>query len=80
MRNVSLAEAKAHLSELIDSVAAGDVVCITQRGKPVAQLSAAQPPRKPIDVEKLRAMIEKMPWQEESAGDFMRRLRDEDRY
>ena len=80
MRQVSLAQAKAHLSELIDRVAAGETVCITRRGKPVAQLSAVAPPRKPVDVEALRALTEKMQMQPESAGEFVRRMRDEDRY
>lgn len=80
MRQVSLAQAKAHLSELIERVAAGETVCITRRGKPVAQLSAVAPPRKPVDVEALRALTEKMQMQPESAGEFVRRMRDEDRY
>ena len=55
-------------------------MCITRRGKPVAQLSAVGTPRKRIDVAALRAMTDAMPMQQESAGDFIRRMRDEDRY
>src|SRR5688572_8403833 len=80
MVNVSLAEAKARLSELIDGVEAGEIVCITRRGKPVAKLVAAQAARKPIDSSKLRALTDAMPRQKESAGRFVRRMRDEDRY
>ena len=80
MRQVSLAHAKAHLSELVERAAAGEPVCITRRGKPVAQLSAVVIPRKPIDVAALRAMTDAMPMQPEPAGDFIRRMRDEDRY
>jgi prevent-host-death family protein len=36
MERVNLAEAKAHLSELVERAAAGDPVCITRRGKPAA--------------------------------------------
>ena len=36
--------------------------------------------RKPILAEHLRAITEDMPRQEDSAGDFMRRLRESDRY
>lgn len=36
--------------------------------------------RKPIDVAALRALTDQMPLQVESAGDFIRRMRDEDRY
>jgi len=38
MGDVSLAAAKAHLSELVERAAAGDPIRITRRGKPVAQL------------------------------------------
>ena len=37
---VSLAQAKARLSELTERVAQGETVIITKRGKPVAQMSA----------------------------------------
>jgi len=80
MRTVSIAEAKAHLSKLVEQAEAGDPVCITRRGKPVAQIIAAETKRKPIDVEALRAITDKMRQQDESAGDFMRRLRDDYRY
>jgi prevent-host-death family protein len=80
MNPVSIAEAKAHLSELVERVVAGERVQITRRGKPVAQLIAVPPPREPIDIAALKAMTDKMPMQTESAGDFVRRMRDEDRY
>lgn len=80
MGAVSLADAKARLSELIDRVEAGETIDITRRGKPVARLVAAEAPRKPIDVAALRALTATMPLQTESAGDFVRRMRDEDRY
>jgi len=80
MRTVSIAEAKAHLSKLVEQAEAGDPVCITRRGKPVAQIIAAETKRKPIDVEALRALTDKMTMQPESAGDFVRRMRDTDRY
>lgn len=80
MKNISLAEAKAHLSELIDRVEAGDTVSITRRGKEVARLTAADPPRKRIDPAMLRAVTNAMPMQREGAVAFVRRMRDEDRY
>ncbi len=80
MRNVNLADAKAHLSKLVERAAAGDTVRITRRGKPVAQITAVQTPRKRIDLSALRAMTDRMPAQRESARDLVRRLRDEDRY
>jgi prevent-host-death family protein len=80
VKTVSLADAKAHLSELIERAAAGEAVCITRRGKAVAQITAVGAPRKPIDAAALRAMTETMPAQTETARDFTRRMRDEDRY
>lgn len=77
MRNVSIADAKAHLSELVDQAEAGDEVCITRRGKPVARLTAAKDTAKPIDVERLRKLTSTGCRQKESAGAFMRRLRDQ---
>ena len=80
MIRVSLAEAKAQLSELVERAAAGEPVCITRRGKAVAQITAVDAPRKHIDVAVLRAMTDAMPVQPETARDFIRRMRDEDRY
>lgn len=76
----SLAEAKAHLSELIDRVEAGEEICITRRGKPVARITRVERPKKPIDFAALRKLRESMPMQEQSAGDFIRWMRDTDRY
>ena len=36
---INLADAKAHLSELVDRVEAGGSIAITRRGKPVARLT-----------------------------------------
>jgi len=80
MPNVNLGDAKAHLSKLVDRAAAGDTVRITRRGKPVAQITAVQTPRRRIDLSALRAMTDMMPLQREAARDLLRRLRDEDRY
>lgn len=80
MRTVSLADAKAHLSELIDQAARGEPICITRRGKPVAQITAVPIRKKPVDIDMLRNVTERMPLQPERAGDFIRRMRDDDRY
>lgn len=80
MNAVSLAEAKAHLSELIDRVEAGDAIEITRRGKPVARLTAATMPRKPIDAALLRGLTDSLPQQSQSAADLVRSMRDGDRY
>lgn len=80
MATVSLAEAKAHLSALVARAAAGEPIRILRRGKPVAQITAITAPRKPVDAAALRALTDRMPRQTQSAGKFMRALRDSERY
>ena len=80
MSTISLADAKAHLSELVDRVEAGEAVDITRRGKPVARLGAVRPPRKPIDIGVLEAHSRRMTPQAESSADLVRGMRDGDRY
>jgi len=80
MDSVNLADAKAHLSELVERAAAGEAVCITRRGKPVAQIAPAEAPRKRIDPAALRAVTSSMRLQREPARRFIRRMRDESRY
>jgi prevent-host-death family protein len=80
MKTVNLAEAKAHLSELVELASAGDAIQILRRGKPVAQIIAAKKPRQPIDVAMLKRVTDQMPKQDQSAGDFIREMRDNDRY
>jgi prevent-host-death family protein len=80
LKTVNLADAKAHLSELVERAAAGEAVCITRRGKAVAQITAVNTPRKLIDRAALRAMTDAMPVQPQTARDFTRRMRDDDRF
>ncbi|MGI2031646.1 type II toxin-antitoxin system Phd/YefM family antitoxin [Rhizobium panacihumi] len=86
MAAVSLEEAQEKLGELIDRVARGERVEILRDGEPVATLSAPEsksaPARRkaPIDLEQLKAIRDQMPTQTESAGDFMRKVRDGERY
>jgi prevent-host-death family protein len=80
MNTVNLADAKAHLSELIAQAASGEAVCITRHGKPVARLTAVHSPRQPVALATLQALTESMPVQAETAGDFVRKMRDGDRY
>jgi len=79
MNTVNLADAKAHLSELVDRVEAGDSIEITRRGKPVARLSAVTRPRQRIAIASLQTLTAPMP-QTQSAADLVRTMRDDDRY
>ena len=80
MPGVSLADAKARLSELVDRVVAGDTIDITRRGKPVARLTAVARPRKRIDRALLQTLTAAMPPQAPNAADLVRSMRDGDRY
>jgi prevent-host-death family protein len=80
METVSLAEARTRLSELIDRVAAGGSIVITRHGKPFARLTGVAKPRKPIETSSLKALTDGIPPQSESAGIFVRSMRDRDRY
>lgn len=79
-RTVSLAEAKAHLSELTELAAAGEEVLITKRGRPMARLSREAVPRRPVDARLLRELTERLPEQVEPSAEFMQRVRDDSRY
>ncbi|MBA2446246.1 MAG: type II toxin-antitoxin system prevent-host-death family antitoxin [Nocardioidaceae bacterium] len=79
-RVVSLAEAKATLSELVKAAEAGETIAITKRGKPVAELRAQQRPRLGVDLDLLRRTTEHMEPHEESASVVLRSLRDDSRY
>jgi prevent-host-death family protein len=80
MDAINLADAKAHLSALVDRVEAGDSIAITRRGKPVARLTALAKPRKAIDAALLRSLTAAMPPQPQTAADLVRSMRDGDRY
>ncbi|TIP29113.1 MAG: type II toxin-antitoxin system Phd/YefM family antitoxin [Mesorhizobium sp.] len=80
MSVINLADAKAHLSELVDRVEAGDTIDITRRGKPVARLTAVARPRRRIDATLLQSLTATMPPQAERSADLVRSMRDGDRY
>src|SRR3546814_19307108 len=80
MDGINLADAKAHLSELVDRAAAGDTIDILRRGKPVARLEAAKRPRKAIDAARLRRLPDSLPAQREGPDPFTRATPAGDRY
>jgi prevent-host-death family protein len=77
---VNLADAKARLSKLVERAAAGETVCIARRGKPIARITSVDTPRKRVDTAALKATTGAMPMQPATARDFIRRMRDEDRF
>ena len=75
--DVSVADAKNHLSELLRSVAEGERVVITRNGKPVAQLVPLPPERRVVRFGTMRGKIHLKPgWDDPIdvdrflAGDF----------
>jgi prevent-host-death family protein len=80
VHRVNLAEAKAHLSELVARAEAGDAIQISRRGKPVAQLTTVTRPRQPIRLIALRAVTDTLPRSTDAASDVVRGMRDEARY
>jgi prevent-host-death family protein len=55
--DVSIAEAKNRLPELIRKVEAGESVVITRHGKPVAQIAPVPPERRKVQWGALRGRI-----------------------
>ena len=80
MDDVTVAEAKAHLSELIERAERGEPVRITRRGKLVARITGMERPVQAIDLNALRALTASQPVQPEPARSWLRSVRDEDRY
>jgi antitoxin (DNA-binding transcriptional repressor) of toxin-antitoxin stability system len=80
MPAVNLAEAKAHLSELVARAEAGESIQISRRGTPVVELRAVTQPRKPVDVAMLQAVTRRLPPNTRPAADLVRAMRDGDRY
>lgn len=76
MGTFSISEAKARLSELIESALEGEEVIITRRGKPVAQLAPAGTVRSGIDFARLRALRAAMPIAKIPADKLIRKMRE----
>lgn len=59
--DVSIAEAKNRLPELVRAVENGEKVVITRHGKPVAQISAPPAERRQVRLGGMRGRIELLP-------------------
>jgi len=79
MRSVSVANAKAHFSELLSVVEAGQALTISRRGRPVARL-VPEPKtltRAPFDFAGLAAFVDAQP---ALAGNSVVAMRAQDGY
>jgi prevent-host-death family protein len=78
MVTVNLVQAKAHLSELLDKVEAGEEVIITRHGRAVAQLRPVSHPRNPLMLDDLAAFRATMPPLRRASAELLREARDEE--
>lgn len=76
MNIYTVAEAKAHLSEMLARVESGEKLVITRCGLPVAQLSPIRPAKHAPNWRAIRAFRESMPAVETSSTDLIRKMRD----
>ena len=77
MSTFSVAEAKAHLSELLERAEKGEKVVITRRGEPVVQLAPVRTAKPGIDFARLRALRAAMPMAKTPADKLVRKIRNE---
>ena len=74
MHKLSVAEAKAHLSEILDEVERGKEVVITRRGKPVARLAAIE--KRPDPLPPLAGFRATLPRVKVPSAAIVRQMRD----
>ena len=75
MLTVSLLQAKARLSELLDKVENGEKIVITRRGKAVAQLSPTAGPKKALPLRGLAEFRATMPRLRRPSAELLREIR-----
>jgi prevent-host-death family protein len=76
MSTVTLAEAKTHLSHLLDQVEAGQEVVITRRGRAIARITPVEKPKQPV--KSLAEFRSRMPRWRKSSVELLHDMRDED--
>ena len=78
MITISLARAKARLSQLLDRVEAGEEVVITRHGRAVARLHSVSLPKKPLSFDELAAFRATMPPLRRPSAELLREMRNEE--
>ena len=79
MVTVSLVQAKARLSELLDKVEAGEEVVVTRHGRAVARILSAVHAKQPLPLDDLAAFRATMPRLRRASAKLLREARDEGR-
>ena len=77
MNTVSVVQAKAHFSEILAKVEAGQDVLITRRGAPVARLSGVERAVQPLRLQMIDAFRASLNATQEDSTELIRRMRDE---
>ena len=79
MSAYSIAQAKAHLSALLEQVARGEPVTLTKRGKPVARIvpAGALNPKPKLDLAALEKFRASLPHSALNSAAMVRKMRDE---
>jgi len=80
MNAINLADAKAHLSQLVEQASGGEAVQIMRRGKIVAQITSVERKRKPIELGILRKLTDIVPEPAPCTASTVLQMRDEARY
>jgi len=76
MVTVNLAQAKAHLSELLDRVESGEEVVVTRHGRAVARILSTIRPKQPLPLDELAAFRTTMPRLRRPSAELLREARD----
>ena len=76
MHSMSLAHAKAHLSELLNTVESGQEVVITRHGRPVARVLPANVVKQTLPLARLAKLRQQLPVRKGSSAEALRELRD----
>ncbi len=76
MNTVTLADAKTHLSHLLDQVEAGEEVVITRRGHPIARITSIEKPKQPM--KSLAEFRGSMPGWRKSSAELVQEMREEE--
>ena len=76
MHSMSLAHAKAHLSELLNTVESGQEVLITRHGRPVARVLPANAVKQTLPLARLAKLRQQLPARKGSSSAALRELRD----
>ena len=76
MQVISLAHAKAHLSELLNAAESGEEVVIIRHGRPIARVVPANLPKERIPLQRLATLRQQIPTWKGSSVALLRTLRD----